>query len=196
MTHHITSWLTAVFLAVWAITESGGQARRRVFYGAGVAVAATTTWAIIQWSLLRDYFGPIADDVVSQATSGYRRKPFSDPAGYAEPQWERIFLVYYALAVTLVVALLMQAYARSVLSRMRRYAPSSNSQWWEPRALLVLMAAFVPVTIAVRLMPSWAELGDRLTGFLFSHSACSSPISESAGINLCRSSTPSLGRAD
>ena len=167
VTHHITGWLTAAFLAVWAITESGGQARRRVFYGAVVAVAATITWGMIQWSLLRDYFGPIADDVVSQATSGSQRKPFSDTAGYITPAWERIFLVYYALAIALVVALVMLTYARSVLRRMRRYAPSSNSQWWEPRPLLVLMAAFVPVTIAVRLMPSWAELGDRLTGFLF-----------------------------
>ena len=167
VTHHITSWLTAIFLAVWAITESGGQARRRVFYGAVVAVAATTTWAMIQWSLLRDYFGPIVDDVVSQVSSGFRRKAFSDTAGYMTPAWERIFLVYYALAIALVVALLMLTYARSVLRRMRRYAPSSNSQRWEPRALLVLMAAFVPVTIAVRVMPSWAELGDRLSGFLF-----------------------------
>ena len=105
--------------------------------------------------------------MVSQATSGSRRKPFSDTAGYATPPWERIFLVYYALAIALVVALLMLTYARSVLRRMRRYAPSSDSQRWEPRALLVLMAACVPVTIAVRVMPSWAELGDRLTGFLF-----------------------------
>jgi hypothetical protein len=167
VTHHITSWLTTVFLVVWAITESGGQARRRVSYGAVVAVAATTTWAMIQWSLLRDYFGPLADDVVSQVSGGIRRKPFSDPSGYTTPPWERIFLVYYALAVALVVALLMLTYARSVLRRMRRYAPSSNSQRWEPRPLLVLLAALVPLTMAVRVMPTWAELGDRLTGFLF-----------------------------
>ena len=34
----------------------------------------------------------------------YRRKPFSDPAGYMTPKWERMFLLYYALAITLVVA--------------------------------------------------------------------------------------------
>ena len=167
VTHHVTSWLVAVFLAVWAITESGAQARRRVFYGAAVAVTATTTWAIIQWSRLRDYFGPIVDDEVSQATSGFRRKPFSDTAGYVTPSWERIFLVYYALAVTLVVALLVLTYARSVRTPMRRYAPSFNSQRWEPRALVVLIAALLPVTIAVRAMPSWAEVGDRLSSFLF-----------------------------
>ena len=167
VTHHITSWLTAVFLVVWAITESGGQARRRVFYGAVIAVAATTTWAMIQWSLLREYFGPIAEDETTQATNGSRRKPFSDPSGYATPAWERIFLVYYALAIALVAALLVLTYARSVLRRMRRCAPSSNSQRWQPRALLVLIAALIPVTVAVRVMPSWAELGDRLSGFLF-----------------------------
>jgi hypothetical protein len=167
VTHHITSWLTAVFLAVWAITESGGQARRRVFYGAVFAVAATTTWAMIQWSRLRDYFGPIIEDELSQATSGIRRKPFSDTAGYITPPWERIFLLYYALALALVAALLVLTYARSVLRRMGRYAPPSNPQRWKPRALLVLIAALIPVTIAVRVMPSWAEVGDRLTTFLF-----------------------------
>jgi hypothetical protein len=167
VTHHITSWLTAAFLAAWATAESGGQARRRVFYGTVVAVAAATSWAIIQWSLLRDYFAPIVDDVVSQATTGVTRKPFSDPAGFQTPTWERIFLVYYSLAVTFVVALLMLTYARSVRRQMRRGGPSSNSRRWDPRALLLLMAALVPVTIAVRVMPSWAELGDRLTGFLF-----------------------------
>jgi hypothetical protein len=167
VTHHITSWLTAVFLAVWAIAERGGRARRRVFYGAVVAVAATTTWAMIQWSLLRDYFGPIVDDVVSQLTNGLRRETFHDAAGYQTAPWERVLLVYYTLAVTLVVALLMLKYARSILRRMRLCAPSSNSQQWEPRALLVLMAALIPVTMAAHVTPSWADLGDRLTGFLF-----------------------------
>jgi hypothetical protein len=167
VTHHITSWLTAALLAAWATAESRGQARRRVFYGAAVAVAAATTWAIIQSSLLRDYFGPIVDDVVAQATTGVTRKPFSDPAGFQTPTWERIFLVYYSLFVTFVVALIMLTYARSVRRQRRRGGPSSDSRRWDPRALLILMAALVPVTIAVRVMPSWAELGDRLTGFLF-----------------------------
>ena len=77
VTHHITSWLTAVFLVVWAITESGGQARRRVFYGAVIAVAATTTWAMIQWSRLREYFGPIVEDDSTQATNGFSAKTYS-----------------------------------------------------------------------------------------------------------------------
>jgi hypothetical protein len=167
VTHHITSWLTAAFLAVWAITQSGGQAKRRVLCGAAVAVAATTTWAMIQWSLVQDYFGPIAEDVVSQVTSGSRRKPFSDTSGYKTPPWEQIFLVYYALAIALLVALLMLTYARSVLRRTRPYTPSSDSQRWKPQALLVVMAAAIPLTMAVRVTPSWADMGDRLTGFLF-----------------------------
>ena len=41
VTHHITSWLTAAFLVFWATAEGGRQARRRVFYGAVIAAAAT-----------------------------------------------------------------------------------------------------------------------------------------------------------
>jgi hypothetical protein len=168
MTHHVTSWLTTLFLAVWALAERGGPARRRVVYGAVIAVATTTGWAMIQWSLLQDYFGPVIDDVFSQLSSGDRRKPFSDPAGYATPAWERILLLYYALAITLVVGLLLLSYARAVRERrLRHCTPSSNSQRWEPRALLVFIAALIPVTMAVRVMPNWAELGDRITSFLF-----------------------------
>ena len=65
VTHHLTSWLTAAFLVFWATAE-GGQARRRVFYGAVFAAVTTTAWAMIQWSILRDYFGPMIDDLGSQ----------------------------------------------------------------------------------------------------------------------------------
>ena len=166
MTHHITSWLTAAFLVVWATAERG-QARRRVVYGAAVALGAATVWAMIQWSLLRDYFGPIADDVAHQVTGGSRRSAFSDPAGYRTPQWEQLFLVYYALAVSSVIGLVMLTYVRSVWGRRRRGGRSSNSRRWDPQALLVLLTIMVPVTVALRAIPSAAELGDRSTGFLF-----------------------------
>ena len=78
VTHHVTSWLTVGFLAVWTIAQRGGHARRRVFYGAVIAVVATTAWAMIQWSLLREYFGPIFVDWAGQVTGGLHRAPFSD----------------------------------------------------------------------------------------------------------------------
>jgi hypothetical protein len=167
VTHHVTSWLATAFLVVWTVAERDGQARRRVFYGALIAFAATATWATVQRELLQNYFRPIFDDVVAQVSGGDRRVPFSDPAGFRTPLWEQIFLVYYAIAITLTVGLIVLAYAWSVRERRRGRAPSSNSQQWRMGALLVPIVALIPVTMAVRFVPSWAEVGDRCTGFLF-----------------------------
>lgn len=167
VTHHVTSWLATAFLVVWTVAERDRRARRRVFYGAVIAFAATATWAMVQRELLSNYFRPIFDDVVAQVTGGERRVPFSDPAGFKTPPWEQVFLVYYAIAVTSVVGLIVLAYALSVRERRRRRATPADSQQWRSGRLLVPIVALIPVTMAVRFIPSWAEVGDRCTGFLF-----------------------------
>ena len=167
VTHHVTSWVTAVFLVVWATAQGGRQARRRVFYGAVVAVAATTMWAMIQWSLLRDYFGPMIDDFGKDLTAGRTRQTFKDSAGVVTPLWERTLLVYWALALTLAVSLIIWFYARSVLPRLRFGARRCDARRWEPRGLLVVLATMIPVFLAAHVLPNWGELGDRLSSFLF-----------------------------
>jgi hypothetical protein len=204
MTHHVTSFLTALFLAVWTVAQRGKPARRRVFYGALIATVTTTVWAMVQWSLLRAYLGPIADDMATQVTGGFHRTPFHDESGEVEPVWERLLMLYYAVVVTAVVSSLMLISARSILRRRRsgarrgpaldagnkresrnaptmfrlpveftacfsvlRRSPQSDSQRWEPRLLLVLMAATIPILFAARVMPSWGALGDRILTFLF-----------------------------
>jgi hypothetical protein len=119
MTHHVTSFLTAAFLAVWAVAQRGRPARRRVFYGALIATVTTTMWAMVQWSLLRAYLGPIADDMATEVTGGLHRTPFQDYSGEVEPVWERLLMLYYAIAVTSVVSSLMLISARSILRRRR-----------------------------------------------------------------------------
>ena len=119
MTHHVTSFLTAAFLAVWTVAQRGRPARRRVLYGAIIAAVTTTMWAIVQWSLLRAYLGPIADDMATQVTGGFHRTPFHDESGEVEPMWERLLMLYYAVAVTAVVSSLMLISARSILRRRR-----------------------------------------------------------------------------
>ncbi len=119
VTHHVTSFLTAAFLAVWTVAQRGTPARRRVFYGAVIATVTTSMWAIVQWSLLRAYLGPIADDMATQVTSGFHRTPFHDESGEVEPMWERLLMLYYAVAVTAVVSSLMLISARAILRRRR-----------------------------------------------------------------------------
>jgi hypothetical protein len=169
VTHHVTSWLTAAFLVLWATAEGGRQARRRVFYGAVIAATATTLWATIQWSLLREYFGPMMDDSRTQLFNHERRQggAFHDAAGDSTPVWERVFLVYWAAAVTLVVSLLIFLYVRSVLPRLRSGGPRCDARRWETRMLLVVLAALTPSLFAARVLPTGGEYFDRMSTFLF-----------------------------
>jgi hypothetical protein len=66
--------------------------------------------------------GPIADDMATEVTGGFHRTPFHDESGEAEPMWERLLMLYYAVAVTAVVSWLMLIWARSILRRRRSRA--------------------------------------------------------------------------
>lgn len=172
LTHHLTSLLTAAFLVVWALTESKGQARRRVFCGAVVAVLATAMWAAIQWSLLRNYFGPMIEDVSAQLTHGVQRAPFSETSAQPKAAWERLLLVYYAIAITATVGWLTVIRVWPTIRRMRgasgaRTDGDGNAHRWQPRLLLVLLAISIPVLFAARIVPKFGEIGDRASTFLY-----------------------------
>ena len=165
VTHHVTSFLTAVFLVLWTLVERG-QARLRVLYGALVAVASSVAWAMVQWSMLQDYFGPIFDDVASQLAGGLRRKPFHDSGGSVLPFWERLLLLYYALALTLAV-LALAVYAFNWWGR-RIFGPREHRpERWLPSLLLLFMVLLLPVLLAARVVPKGGEIFDRSSSFLF-----------------------------
>jgi hypothetical protein len=166
VTHHITSWFTVAFLVLWATAERDRQARRRVFSSAAIAAVTTTVWAMIQFSLLREYFLPVIDDLHSQVNGNWRGA-FSDSAGYKTPEWERVFLVYYTGALTLVVAFLLFVWARSELPRPRSRAPRCDARRWQPRVLLMVLVAMNPVLTAARVLPIGSQIADRLSTFLF-----------------------------
>ncbi|MFN8032832.1 MAG: hypothetical protein U0Q47_05940 [Mycobacterium sp.] len=165
VTHHVTSFLTATFLILWTLVETG-QSRLRVLYGALVAVASALAWAMVQWSLLQDYFGPIFDDIASQLGGGMRRKPFEDAAGSASPLWERLLLLYYALALTALVAALA-VYAFSRWGRRILGPPEHRPQRWLPSLMLLSLVMLLPVLLAARVVPKGGEIFDRSSSFLF-----------------------------
>lgn len=165
VTHHVTSFLTAAFLLVWAFVETG-RSRLRILYGALVAVASALAWAMVQWSLLQDYFGPIIDDIVSQLGGGARRKPFEDAAGATSPLWERLLLLYYALALVLVV-LALAVYAFSWWGRRIVGPREHRPQRWKPALFLLFLVLLLPVLLAARVVPKGGEIFDRSSSFLF-----------------------------
>ena len=165
VTHHVTSLLTAVFLVLWTLVETG-QSRLRVLYGALVAVASSLAWAMVQWSLLHDYFGPIVDDVGSQLAGGARRKPFHDSGGSVLPFWERLLLLYYAVALALAV-LAVAVYAFNWWAR-RIFGPREHRpERWLPSLLLLFLVLLLPVLMAARVVPKGGEIFDRSSSFLF-----------------------------
>ncbi|BBZ79185.1 hypothetical protein MANY_45220 [Mycolicibacterium anyangense] len=165
VTHHVTSFLTTVFLVLWALVETG-QSRLRILYGALVAVAATLAWAMVQWSMLSGYFGPIIDDVSNQLSTGMRRKPFQDSGGSVLPSWERLLLLYYALMLTLAV-LALAVYAFSWWGRHIFGPREHRPRRWLPSLLLLFLVVLLPVLMAARVVPKGGEIFDRSSSFLF-----------------------------
>lgn len=164
ITHHVTSVLTALFLVAWGLAERNPIARRRIFCGALIAVVATACWVMVHWQLLHGYFDPMIADVSNQVSGGGRRAAFTDGSGNATPLWQRLFIVYYALAVSAAAAWLALSYLRSRLpGRAHNPAPA---QWTSVRVLLVMIAGLFPVLMAARVLPSGAEISDRSSGFV------------------------------
>jgi|GEM_PF-2111039 len=154
LTHHVTSFLTAVLLVVWAVAESG-RARLWIAYGACAALASTLGWAIFQRQLLSGYFGPIIDDVRAQFVGGERRELFKDSAGTAARSFDQYLLLYYAAALCVIVVTVV-----ALAYRERHYRLG-------PLLLLAIQSASIPVLLAARVVPKGGELYDRLNSFLF-----------------------------
>lgn len=160
ITHHVTSFLTAAFLVMWAVAEKG-QARTRIAFGALTAIAATLAWAIVQRSLLTSYFRPIVDDVAAQLRGGARRGAFKDTAGTVTPPLDKLLLVYYAIALSLLVAGL----AIIAFRWWRRH--DGRMEQSGPHFVLLALTACIPLALAARVVPKGGELFDRSSSFLF-----------------------------
>lgn len=160
MSHHVTSFATMGFLTLWILFERK-PARSRVAFGALIAMASTLAWAIVQRSLLENYFGPIINDVSGQVSGGERREAFSDDAGTATPLLDQLFLLYYALALFVIAGtvawLTLRWWWRGERALLR----------WGPGLLLIAFVGFLPVFLAARVVPKGGELFDRSSSFLF-----------------------------
>jgi len=163
ITHHLTSYILAIFLTLWAIT---GLYRRSERAGEkGVAVAALLTWvAVVAWlifvaSLTVNYLFPQVTTATKQVvtliageTTG--RQLFRSYAGNVSPLWEQI--VAYTSTLLILLGLPFGLY--QVWRRHRRQAGAL--------ALAVAAIAF-PASFPFRLTRSGAEAANRSTEFLF-----------------------------
>lgn len=160
VTHHVTSVLCAAFLLIWTVVERG-HARIIVFYGALAAIASTVAWTVVQRRTLEAYFGPIIKDMTTELSGGVRRQVFKDSVGTATPVVDKLLIVEYAAAVSLIGLALFVIFVRWM--RRRQY----NVHYWSPEILLLAFSLAIPVLLAARVVPKGVEIFTRASSFLF-----------------------------
>ena len=154
ITHHATSFITAIWLTLWAAIE-GRNRKIWIAYGACAAIGAALVWAFFQRQLLSDYFVPILDDITAQFSGGMRRSLFRDDAGTAAHSLDRYLLIYYALWLSAAAA------GSVYLAYRERHLRAG------PLLALAMLSGSIPVLLAARVVPKGVEIYDRLNSFLF-----------------------------
>ena len=160
MTHHLTSFLTGLFLIAWTLTERG-QARMMVAYGALASFASAVLWAIGQRSTLEGYFGPMINDLTAEVSGGVRRQAFQNSAGTSTPLMDKALLLLYAVALTVTIMVLFLLTLRWIRRR------EHDLYYWNPQLLVLGLSLAIPVLLAARVVPKGVEIFTRSSSFLF-----------------------------
>jgi hypothetical protein len=165
ITHHVVSWLTVLWLIVWAISLLMARrmgAARVVGWAAGIGVALVAIWtAGVVGPQLVDYLAPPFHEgianlaaVLSGATRG--RKLFIDPAGVAEPIWERLIEIGSVIAwgLMLIPATWIALKRRSLRGRRLAFIP-------------LAVAVTYPALVVAHLAPEAGQIAERASTFVF-----------------------------
>jgi hypothetical protein len=161
-THHMTSYMVALFLlavAVVAAVVANGSRRFRTWPLAALAVAATVVWLDVVASSTVGYLTPVFTNALSSTfnTLSHETAPrqlFSGPGGATTPLWEHV--VGYASVAIMAVGLPF-----GLLRVWRTYRRDAFA--------LVLAAAAVGYfgVLALRFVPGAWETANRASEFLF-----------------------------
>jgi hypothetical protein len=163
VTHHVTSYLLATFLTIWAIaaliTRRHRRGDRGVWDAALFAWAAAILWLIFVANLTVGYLAPHLLGATRQTLSliaheGSARQLFKTYSGQFSPVWEQT--MGYAATV-----LILGGLALSFPQLWRRYR-------WNPAAIALGVAALgYPLSLPFRLTSAGAETASRTTEFVF-----------------------------
>jgi hypothetical protein len=164
VTHHMTTYMLAIFLVVWTgaviLRRNGAPVARMGPGGAALlAIAAALSWLLYAATLTVGYLSPQLRGAVAEllrliAGEMTGRQLFRTSAGQVAPAWERV-TAFTAVALLLVGLLV------GIPLLWRRYRTS-------PLALALLAAGLLyPASLASRLTQSGAEASNRSSGFIF-----------------------------
>jgi hypothetical protein len=179
VSHHVTSWLTVGFLAVWAAglrflgrSEAGTTsrdehcARRRaqsriVGLAALAGVVLVAAWTAFVGHVLTGYVGPIvqagASGVMAMLSQLHGdRTLFQNSAGGGTPYWESALILAAAVLFCLVILISLHAVVRkkSVRGGRLRYLPA-------------VVAASYPLAMLTNVSSAAKEIGARTHTFIF-----------------------------
>ncbi|MFI5013262.1 MAG: hypothetical protein ACHQAY_13045 [Hyphomicrobiales bacterium] len=179
VTHHLTSYFAAAFLALLALLKFAcpGTGRDRLGTGmvAVVAVLVAYVWPHLVGESTVAYVGPVVErgfkelsDIVGFSASA--RVPFIGEDGLQQPLWARFTAV--AGLVLLCLGLATGFFRSLALARMKAAIPEnrcnlrSTGAWADGHLLAFTLVTLVfPLSVLLRLTKSGWEIGNRLGSF-------------------------------
>ncbi|MDQ6670699.1 MAG: hypothetical protein M3069_08095, partial [Chloroflexota bacterium] len=163
-THHVSSYALVTFLLIWtvstrAVRSDGGDGRRSIGATALVTLVLALAWLVYVASLVVGYLAPNLWSGVDELLRlmdgrGTSRHLFANSAGQLAPVWDRV--LGYAS-----VGLILLGLPVGLLQVWRRYRRDALT------ITLALAALAYPLSLALRLTASGAELSSRTSEFLF-----------------------------
>lgn len=180
VTHHLSSYFAAAYLvglAVLEVLRAGDRALlRRLAWFAGLAVVLPLLWSRIVGSPAASYLGPIFEygllDVLEVISGQSWPRALFVGADGTSPAW---LLQALSIAAVLLVSIGLATGFFRVLAlssggsgSWRRVENVLQLNWRNSHlVLLALMTLAYPVSIALRLVPSTWEIGNRMSPFIF-----------------------------
>lgn len=165
VTHHLTAWLTAGLLVVWAIglrIDKQWRSAKLIGVAATVSVVLVAIWSAFVGTRLTSYLNPLLGDAVSGLVTALRdlhgtRQLFHTTAGQGGASlWEIMVMVGAAACWCLLLV-------PSGLATMKKQVAGRGVL----RFLPLVVAAAYPLAMLGSLSTGSSQVGERTTTFIF-----------------------------
>ncbi len=165
VTHHLTAFLTAGLLAIWAIglwIDGRPKDARWIGLSASTSVVLVLGWSALVGSHLVSYLGPIFSDASNGFSSAIGHHHSSRPLFHTDSSqggssfWEIVVMLAAAVSFCLLLcpSVLAVIRKRTALRGVLRYVP-------------VTVAAGYPFAMLASISTGSSQVGERTTTFIF-----------------------------
>ena len=164
VTHHVTSYMLILFLALWcAVSMFSDRGKRNWVIPWGLTLVGAImviAWIMLVGNIVIDYLGPFPlqfmKDIIQILTrQGPARPLFQQLGSYAVPEWERLF----ALASAGFILIWLPFGLFQVWRRYRAHGLTLT--------LAIASLLLYPFSLLIRFTPTGGNTADRLPVYLF-----------------------------